>query len=462
VSGGSGIVLLHGNKVGGLGIGTSVGWVWDFQLLGYSGRYKVTFTDDTVIEGHTSANVYLEPRHLGKVVRSIESVGGTPDLTDGFGNTVIYIGREVEKGGMIILEFDAGSGALKHRAADGNGFIPVGSYAEFQLVGRDITSASEKYKQEANLDLLGDQNGNGVFGESGDLNWTPVGAQVMFGIIFRGTFDGDGKDIANLCINWVGINGAALFAGTPEIIKNVHIRSGLVRGRANIGGFVGEFDRGTIKNCSNNAAIKGDYSNVGGIVGSNYGTGTITACSNTGSVTVSGMNAGGVVGSNSGTMTACSNTGSVTASQYWAGGVGGSNTGTITACYNTGSVTASQYWAGGVAGDNGGTITACYNVGPVWANSISTAGGVVSGNTNGGSTIACYWLPNVLGGNATVGCTGGPDASLAFSQNDWPNDVINADWHMGSADGSPGNYWKSMGTPSDNPGPNDFPKLYWE
>jgi hypothetical protein len=155
VSGGSGIVLLHGNKVGGLGIGRSVGWVWDFQLLGYSGRYKVTFTDDTVIEGHTSANVYLEPRHLGKVVRSIESVGGTPDLTDGFGNTVIYIGREVEKGGMLILEFDAGSGALKHRAADGSGFIPVGSYAEFQLINRYSTSRSGTYKQEANLDLLG-------------------------------------------------------------------------------------------------------------------------------------------------------------------------------------------------------------------------------------------------------------------------------------------------------------------
>jgi hypothetical protein len=525
---GAGIVLLHGNKVGGLAVG--VGWVWDFLLLGYSGKYKITFTDGEVIHGNTAFSIYLEPRYLGKVVRSIESVGATPALTDGYGNTVIYIGRKVAKGGkMITLDFDAVSGELRHRAADGSGFIPIGSYAEFQLINSGSTNMSKNYKQEANLDLLGDQNGNGTFGENGDLDWTPVGLIQAFS--FTGTFDGDGKDIANLYIDRPGTNAIGLFGSSSGAFKNVHIRSGSVTGQQGVGGVVGILTGGSIENCSNAGTVTGAM-DAGGVAGENNGSmvdcsnagqitgvsftggvagenrGSMVACSNTGQVMVEKSSGGGVAGNNWGTITASSNAGQVTGGnnsgymggvaawnygtiaacsntgQVWVDGFGGGVVsqnygGTIIASFNTGSVKVSStvsYDTGGdmvtgggggvAATNNNGTITACYNVGEILG---GACGGVVAVNINNAYQIACYWLW-LPGGDASTAVrinnsAPGNDNSLEFSSTNWPDGNSDAEtaWKIGNADGSgSGHYWKSMGTPSDNPGPNDFPKLWWE
>jgi hypothetical protein len=297
---------------------------------------------------------------------------------------------------------------------------------------------------------------------------------------FAGTFDGAGKDIANLYIGRGSDDDVGLFGRANSEIKNVHIRTGSVRGYYCVGGIAAYLGSGgTIESCSNNAALVMGQNWVGGVVGQNFGNitvcsntgpvmaggadsegvagfnwGNITACSNTGLVTVPNSLAGGVAGWSHGSITACSNIGPVMA-LYWAGGVTGSNLGNITACSNTGQVTASNSLAGGVASRNqdGGTITACFNTGQVTASTYYT-GGVVA---DYGGIIACYRYGTVTNEYSTAG--------TVFGSSAWPagdNDTETA-WKIGNANGSgPGNYWKSMGTPSDNPGPNDFPKLWWE
>jgi hypothetical protein len=335
---------------------------------------------------------------------------------------------------MITLQFDAASGELQHRAASGSGFIPIGSYAEFQLISSGYgTFMDGKYKQEANLDLLGDQNGDGTFDPIVDQNWAPVSNYICND--FTGTFDGNGKDIANLYIDsndyFVG-----LFAFGPGKIKNVHIRSGSVTGDETVGGIAGACDGGgTIENCSNAATVRGNKL-VGGIVG--YNVGNIIACSNTGLVIGSIEEVGGIAGRTIGSITACSNTGQIEAYRI----------------------------VGGIAGSiDGGRLTACYNVGPVYVLYVPNGdGGSLVGKVeaNGCSQIACYWLP---GGNVSDAMGNGSYFPPEFDSTHWPlgNSDTEPAWRIGNADGSgSGHYWKSMGTPSDSPGPNDFPRLWWE
>ena len=270
--------------------------------------------------------------------------------------------------------------------------------------------------------------------DMGSQPFTPIG---IFGNVFKGSYDGNGKIISNLYIDLPLTDAVGLFGcvGSGGSLTGVSIRSGSVKGNNYVGGVCGYNDGGTISACCNESAISGTGNSVGGVCGNNEG-GTITACYSTG--TVSGA--------------------------YYVGGVCGDNDGgAITACYSTGVVSGASF-VGGVCGYNvsGGAITACYSNGTV--SGYNTSG--VSYNP-GGTVTASYWLRR---GNETG--TGAGTAALAA--NSWPGVNPNAwnisDWNTAgwgtSADGSDGKYWKSLGgwiatgTPA---GVNStFPKLWWE
>ncbi|GHU92025.1 hypothetical protein FACS1894155_12170 [Bacteroidia bacterium] len=245
------------------------------------------------------------------------------------------IGRDGAE--QIVLRL-ANNGNLLFRPAV-DGYIPVGSYAEFRLIDANGTTRGGTYKQEADLDLMG-------------VSWTPIHAS-QFGTGFTGTFDGSGFAINNLLVN---SRYAGLFGFSAGTIKNVHIASGSVTGEDQAGGVA---------------------------AGNNGGTGTVIACSNAATVTSTRPDAsiGGVVGVNVGTIIASYNTGAVIATgrNSYAGGVAGYYAGgTITANYNTGTVTASGSgsYAGGVLGASGATA------------SYSTTGG---GGRNGTQFSGTAW-----------------------------------------------------------------------
>lgn len=114
--------------------------------------------------------------------------------------------------------------------------------------------------------------------------------------------------------------------------------------------------------------VKGDGSNIGGLVGSNQkktdGTGgTITAGYNTGAIHAdNSTNVGGIAGTNAGTLDQVFNTvitptgnGSITGSTN-VGGIAGTNTGSIFNAYNTSEVNGGA----SIAGTNSGTISNVY------------------------------------------------------------------------------------------------------
>jgi hypothetical protein len=259
---------------------------------GYTGLMTVNYTNATSEDVTIPADgTFQLAESTGKTIRDI-TLNGHEHL----------IGRATDR---LLLNVDA-DGNLHFRPADANGYIPIGSYAEFQLIN---TARGSKYKQEADLDLM-------------NVGWSPVGS-------FGGTFDGGGHTLANLKINPSGSNNVGLFESVAAggKLSNIAIVSGSVTGNGNYAGGV----------CASNS-------------------GTITACYNSSSVWGS-IRASGICGVNNGTITACYNTGSVN-SYYSTGGVCGVNNGTITACYN-GRIAGSN---GGVCGPNNGTITACYTV----------------------------------------------------------------------------------------------------
>jgi hypothetical protein len=350
--------------------------------------------------------VTLSPANIGKTIKSITVNGGNP----------ILIGRKND-GSDVYLKFDA-TGNLLLRDA-GSDAIPIGSYAEFQLINTDHTTRSGAYRQEADLDLMNEA-------------WTPIGNPGSF----TGKFDGGGYTLSNLSVT-ESEPGAGLFGTVIDqytVFSNIHIVSGSVSGGTSVGGICGVFPQGgRITGCSNAADVSG-LNGIGGICGNNQGT--VIACYNTGNITASGNAAGGVCGLNSfGTLTACYNTGNVVASTSYAGGVCAMNQGTtgmglVTACYNTGSVVSPSI-AGGVCGENQGTVTACY-----------------------------WW--DVPGDDAGYGISSPTSTNLGatlFGIYYWPSTAAHTEWGTGDGSGS-GLYWQSPGGWND--GTPVFPKLWHE
>ncbi|WP_010252893.1 GLUG motif-containing protein, partial [Treponema primitia] len=372
-----------------------------------------TYTGAAVTNAADSGTVTITFPATGVDLILLGTYPGTPtvtvegDLIKSITTTAgeILIGRKVHE--TLTLKIDS-SGVLQFRdAVDGS--IPIGSYAEFQLINTTLDGA---YKQDADIDLLGIAPGSPTGAWSGQ-EWTPVGTgsdDVVFFKPFIGTFDGDGKSISNLYINspTADYQGLFGFVGSVSEVKNVYLRSGSVSGNDYIGGIAGWLNA-LISDCSNNSSVSG-VEFVGGVAG--YNSGVITDCSNSGSV--SGyVYVGGVAGYNTGAsaiITDCSNSGSVSGHQDVGGVVGfNCNVGVITDCSNSGSVSGSEY-VGGVVGHNYdvGVIIDCINNGPVTG--AHFIGGVAGGNngdsitacTNSGSVTGVYWVGGVAGENINV------------------------------------------------------------
>ena len=220
-----------------------------------------------------------------------------------------------------------------------------------------------------------------------------------------------------------GIAGESRSGCTVKNCRN----NGTVDGYSCVGGIVGG-NTGTVENCINNAeaTVKGGKNMVGGVVGCND-KGTVKNCSNeatvtggtvnNGKVTAGGNHVGGVVGQNNATVEICFNTGEVTGYNSHVGGVVGENTvnGTVRVCYNIGNVnggygTVNGNNVGGVVGHNLSELNNCYNIGAVDGKG-SGVGGIV-GNNDAGNVTNCYSVCYNVGD-----VKGGSNTGAAFGQN---------------------------------------------
>jgi hypothetical protein len=413
----------------------------------YNKPYLITYYDDngTIVTVNPDDST---PEATGETIKSI--------TTTGEAGREILIGRPDADPINLNIQPD---GSLAFRAADGDGFIPIGSYAEFQLINTEPGALADSYLQEADLDLMSEP-------------WTPVGNDPDY---FTGTFNGDGKYIENLYIDQP-TGSLGLFGEVGGTVENVHVRSGSVTGTANVGGVAGALQTASsvVRLCSNAAEINGKGAHVGGVVGGCWG-GEVNACYNLGTVTVTetGLYTGGVVGALiMGRTIACYNKGEVIGHYAVGGIVGVNNYGIIIACYNTGSVSGDDGSDGPNAGVGGvvgcmwtgtGALKACYNTGNVITNDVTdTYIGSVAGTGAVSLDSANYWKS----GTAPKGIGGiDLDTSILFSDSAWPDAGTDAgqnpEWGIGASDGSgDGTYWKTLG--SWNGGDPIYPKLWYE
>ena len=305
------------------------------------------------------------------------------------------------------------------------------------------------YELQTDLNFDTNENGsidaNDQFWNDG-LGWYPIGeefvtttADSFFGLnshieYFQGTFQGNGKTIANLHMYrpakyyWAAFS---LFAsvGRTGIIDGVKLRDVNISAQSG-GGLIGPLaihSFGAITGSSATGIIQANFSDnewashAGGLVSGNFGSisgsyaaveitgstdwvgglatfneGSIVASYSLGAVSTNNnadtVEAGGLVGGNSGLITASYShspvkaTGNVNRVQV--GGLAGShystdNAAIITASYATGPVVAAGANAsvGGLVGDNRGTITASYSISPVKATGNgASVGGLVGHN----------------------------------------------------------------------------------
>ena len=217
-----------------------------------------------------------------------------------------------------------------------------------------------------------------------DKEWTPIGKGSSYANTYKGTFDGNDHEIKNLYVTGTTSNHYGLFGvlGAGGTIRNLTVSgrveiTGSDSNSCDIGGIVGQLGgAGTIENCTNKAAVSGNY-NTAGIVGR--------------------------VGSSGGTIRACANLGNISGGNS-VGGIVGYAYYRVTAshCYNRGAVTASVSKAGGIVGymnDAGAKFSNCYTTGDV----TGKGSAAVVGKKSSGSISDCYYL-NTLGtdSNATA------------------------------------------------------------
>ena len=146
----------------------------------------------------------------------------------------------------------------------------------------------------------------------------PIGISTSTGR-FRGTFEGNNKEIRNLYINREGIVG--LFGITWQTtINNLGVTGSITSTNNIAGGIVGSSGQSYYNNCYNKAIITAK-SYAGGIVGNGgQQARELNNCYNLGDVTTNGI-AGGIAGNASGEVNGCYNLGNIKSTGNYAGGL---------------------------------------------------------------------------------------------------------------------------------------------
>jgi hypothetical protein len=450
------------------------------QIMGYRGQVTVAYASggQETLSLDGAGRAAFGAAFSGDLIKSLT-------LNDSPTPTPILIGRKVAEANPLQLRADAsGKPALRNAV---NGYIPIGSYAELQLIG-ETANQGGKYKQENAIDLMNE-------------DWAPIGTMPQ---PFTGEYDGEEYEIENLKVDITTYNAGLFGYANNAILHNIRLVSGSVTGEINVGSICGRASGNTsIDNCQSGVDVTGTMHNIGGVCGLSIGNSTVTSCIYMGKVKGNDQ-VGGIVGTSGDTnsntkirncenhgdiegynrvggilgyvyfrsqsanveVTACRNSGAVIATGNNIGGIVGDSdsndinvTLTLTACYNTGAVSGTGANTGGIVGNLGSassSITACYNTGVVTGDPATS--GFICGN-NPGTIASCYWTIG-SGSTATqgVGTETGSSEAKEFSETAWPSE---AETGWGIGDGSaPNTYWKALG--SWNAGTPGYPVLWWE
>jgi hypothetical protein len=365
---------------GGGGTGTKNPTNIIFENSTFSGSVLVTYTDGSTTTGSFDKGKFQLPvsSNGNKTIASLQPEN----------QSIILIGRK--EGSDIKLNYN--NGVLAHRIAIA-GFVPIGTYAEFQLINKDEKTLSASYKLETDLDLM-------------NVEWTPIG---IGNAGFKGNFDGDNHEILNLSV--VAKYYAGLFGYAEGNINNVVLKSGNIKQTSTTNGFAGGIVAYVTKyviinNCTNFASVEG-YLSVGGIVGEGH---AINNCKNYG--LLKGIYVGGIAATGD-IIENCHNYGDIINKQTESVGGVAYIAQLIKNCSNSGNINISNteliVSIGGI-GVYAAEYLNCYNIGDINISGNGVRGQISIGGItpimNGAKCKSCYNGGNIyvnyLGG-ATVG-----------------------------------------------------------
>ena len=310
--------------------------------------------------------------------------------------------KELPKGISLLMEEENSTAVSENEAADFEGEgeendpYLIEDVEDLKKLAENVKNGTDyegKYFQlTVNIDLKNEE-------------WTPIGTIVYTGEFgrseeryFKGTFDGDGHQIANLTIT----------------------------GRNEYVGLFGYVRNATIQNCNVAGEVSG-YNAVGGIVGAVDGkTNNILNCSFQGNVT-GNVYVGGIVGQvqNQCEVSSCYAIGTVHGGNDKVGGIAGEGRGAIKNCYALADVSAGGKFVGGIAGDASSvTIENCYYSGEVSAR--GSAGGIV-GNVWRGTIQNCVSLAESVTGSNTNRIVGNIYNLTLTNNYAWSDPALSAD-----------------------------------
>ena len=244
-------------------------------------------------------------------------------------------------------------------------------------------------------------------------DFVPIGR----GAGYAGTFDGQGHTITGLTTAAGGLFGVIGNGGKVQNLKLADVKIALIGSEGAIARTI--FSDGIIADCVVEGSVNGDGTELGGIVGGNYGT--ITGCSMEGTVTNTSSYTGGIVGRNNGDVINCHSSATIEGHMY-VGGIAGrsSDDGMIIACCSTGEVSGGLSVGGVVGNGSGGFVICSYATSKITGEG---SGGVVGYNESS-EVIACYYAVNGIfdkyeaggvigdnGGNVTACYWSGYDGS---------------------------------------------------
>ncbi len=153
-----------------------------------------------------------------------------------------------------------------------NDVYQISSLDDLRWIAENSNSWDKAFIQTANIDASatsGWDNGKG---------WTPIGNNPNY---FSGIYDGNGKTISGLYINRPDGDSQGLFGYVHNgTVTNLGINDVDISGTSNVGGLVG-LNWGFVENCFTTGDVEGT-SYVGGLVG--YNNGIIENCYVTGEV----------------------------------------------------------------------------------------------------------------------------------------------------------------------------------
>lgn len=310
--------------------------------------------------------------------------------------------KELPKGISLLMEGENSTAVSENEAADFEGEgeendpYLIEDVEDLKKLAENVKNGTDyegKYFQlTVNIDLKNEE-------------WTPIGTIVYTGEFgrseeryFKGTFDGDGHQIANLTIT----------------------------GRNEYVGLFGYVRNATIQNCNVAGEVSG-YNAVGGVVGAVDGkTNNILNCSFQGNVT-GNVYVGGIVGQvqNQCEVSSCYAIGTVHGGNDKVGGIAGEGRGAIKNCYALADVSTGGKFVGGIAGDASSvTIENCYYSGEVSAR--GSAGGIV-GNVWRGTIQNCVSLAESVTGSNTNRIVGNIYNLTLTNNYAWSDPALSAD-----------------------------------